>query len=108
MERKMSRHTAPAFANVRTEQAWGGNCSSCLSWALGSPLWAVSPSLCLSLIVGIRGMASLAWSSLSPELSTGGGSEQCERPGYHKGDEPRKRTLRVSASFGNNFPPSGG
>jgi hypothetical protein len=26
----------------------------------------------------------------------------------NKGDDPRKRTLRVSASFGNNFPPSGG
>ena len=28
--------------------------------------------------------------------------------GISDGDEPRKRTLRVSASFGNNFPPSGG
>jgi hypothetical protein len=35
---------------------------------LGSPLWAVSPSLCPGLIVGIRGMASLAWGSLSPDL----------------------------------------
>jgi hypothetical protein len=49
---------------------------------LGSPLGADSPSLCLSLIVGICRMASLAWGSLSPDLSTGGGSEQRERPSH--------------------------
>ncbi len=34
---------------------------ACFSGPLGSPLWAVSPSLGPSLIVGMRGVASLAW-----------------------------------------------
>jgi hypothetical protein len=35
-----------------------------LSWPLGSPLWAGSPSLRSILIVDILGIASLAWGSL--------------------------------------------
>jgi hypothetical protein len=60
---------------------------SCSSWPLGSPLWADSPSLCVSLIVGIRRMASLAWGSLSPDLS-----EQRERLGEAAGWRAKETT----------------
>ena len=80
---------------------------ACFSGSLGSPLGAGSPSLCLSLTVGIRGKASLAWSSLSPDLSTRISGEQRERLGYQMVMNLGNDIERVSASFGNNPLPGG-
>ena len=54
--------------------------SSCLSWLLRLAAGAVSPSPCLSLIISIRGMASLAWGSLSPNLIAW--DSQRKQPGW--------------------------